>query len=202
MDYRDHDRGVWEGIFRGAPDTWLSAPPSALMTECRDFLRRHGVTRALDLGSGFGRWTNFVAAETRCSVVGIDYAVGGCILGSKLAEPAARSGFVAGEMTSLPFADATFDGFVAVLVLDNVARPEGRAAVRELDRVTRAAAPGFVVLNPWPMPAVDDARDNPTQSCTRHDYGDNEARESLLARWQVLSHGRREHDLRLFEVRT
>jgi SAM-dependent methyltransferase len=202
MGYRDDDKQVWEGIFRQAPEEWLSASPSVLMGECAAFLREHGATRVLDLGSGFGRWTVFLAAEARCSVVGLDYALGGGVLGSRLAPGSSRARFVTGEVNGLPFADESFDGFVAVLILDNLARSEGVAAARELSRVTRSGAPGFVVLNPWPMPTAEEATGNPTRSCTRHDYDDEEAEEVLLSGWRVRYRGRAEQGLRAYMVRS
>lgn len=201
MDYRRQDRAVWNDIFRQAAAAWLEAEPSRLMSECAEFLRRHRTRRVLDLGCGFGRWTNYVSETAGCAAVGVDYAVGGARLGARLAGPSARSAFVAGEITALPFADDTFDGFLAVLILDNVAVPEGRAAVGELERVVRPGSPGFVVLNPWPMPQGAGAADNPTRDCTRHDYGDDEAREVLLGGWEVASWRRAEHGLRAAEVR-
>lgn len=202
VDYRRHDKGVWEGIFREAPDAWLEAGPSALMCECASFLQQQGAERVLDLGSGFGRWSHFVSAEIGCRVVGVDYAVGGNRLARKLTPPGSRSGFVTGEITTLPFAEDTFDGFLAVLILDNVAEAEGMAAARELRRVTRAGSPGFVVLNPWPLPDEADSADNPTSACTRRDYSDEEALHLLLSPWKVLGWGRVEHELRAFRVRS
>lgn len=201
MDYREHDRGVWETIFREAPDEWLEAAPSPLMHQCASFLREHGADRVLDLGSGFGRWSHFVSRRLGCPVVGVDYALGGNHLARKLAPPGSRAGFVTGEITALPFADRTFDGFLAVLILDNVAEEEGRAAARELHRVTRPGSPGFVVLNPWPMPADADTADNPTSVCTRRDYSDEEAVRLLLSPWRVLARERGEHGLRALRVR-
>jgi SAM-dependent methyltransferase len=202
VGYREHDRGVWATIFREAPDSWLEAPPSALMRQCADFLREQGVERVFDLGSGFGRWSHFLSRQVGCRVVGIDYAVGGCHLARELTPPGSSSGFVTGEITALPFADHIFDGFLAVLILDNVAEAEGIAAVRELHRVTRPGSAGFVVLNPWPMPDQADSTDNPTRVCTRRDYSDEEALELLLSRWRVLAWERVEHDLRAFRVRS
>lgn len=200
VDYRKHDREVWEGIFQEAPDSWRSAPPSALMLDCCQLLASHAVTRVLDLGSGFGRWTNFVAEEAGCSVVGLDYAFGGGLLGSRLGSKIARSSFVNGEITNLPFGDSTFDGVIAVLILDNVSEPDGRAAIRELARVVRPGSPGFVVLNPSPMPSSAETEGNPTSSCTGHEYTDSRALEHLFPRWKVVSWGRVEHELRVFKI--
>lgn len=202
MDYRHHDRDVWEGIFQGAPAEWQRAAPSDLMRECAAFLRESRVSRVLDLGSGFGRWSNFVAGEAGCTVVGLDYAVGGSALARRLRPAGVRSGFVVGEVTALPFADSTFDGVIAVLILDNLSRSHGRSAVRELERVCRRGAPAFVVLNPWPMPASQEAAGNPTAGCTRHDYSDEEALGRLLSGWQVVRWDRVDHRLRSFRMRS
>lgn len=191
---------MWETIFRKAPDPWLVAAPSALMYQCASFLQEHGVERVLDLGSGFGRWSHFVSQRLGCTVVGLDYAVGGSRLACKLAASPSRATFVTGEITALPFADRTFDGLLAVLILDNVAEEEGRQAVRELGRVTRPGSPGFVVLNPWPMPADAHSAENPTGGCIRRDYSDADAVGLLLAGWRVLAWERVEHGFRAFRV--
>lgn len=201
MDYRSHDRRLWEHILQGSPAEWLSAAPSDLMHECAAFLRESRVSRVLDLGSGFGRWSNFVAREAPCAVVGLDYAVGGSALARRLRPAGTRSGFVAGEATALPFPDSTFDGVIAVLILDNLSRSHGRSAVRELERVCRPGAPAFVVLNPWPMPSPEDAEGNPTAGCTRYDYSDDEALASLFSGWSITGWGRTEHQLRAFRMR-
>jgi ubiquinone/menaquinone biosynthesis C-methylase UbiE len=201
VDYRSQDRDVWEGIFQGAPTEWLAAAPSELMRECARFLRESRVSHVLDLGSGFGRWSNFIAAEARCAVVGLDYAVGGSALARRLRPAGVRSGFVVGDVTALPFADSSFDGVVAVLILDNLSRSHGRSAVRDLERVCRQGAPAFVVLNPWPMPRPEATEGNPTAGCTRHDYSDDEALSWLLSGWHAVRWGRVEHQLRAFRMR-
>lgn len=200
-DHRRRDRQIWEGIFRDAPDPWKSAPPSEPMRECASFLQTYGAENVLDLGSGFGRWTRFLADDLGCRVVGVDSAVGGSRLGLKLARQPSRSPLLAAEITHLPFPSGTFDGFVAALILDNVAEAEGRLAVREVGRVVRSGSPGFVMLNPWPMPESADDAENPTRGCTRRDYRDHEAVGILLSEWQVLSWARGEHGFRLFRVR-
>lgn len=201
VDYRRHDRKVWEAIFRECSDDWLSAKPSLLMQECASFLEAHGVKRIVDVGSGFGRWTNFVADEAGCTVVGVDYALGGSHLGFRLATPSSRSRFLAAEITALPFPDDSFDGFIAILILDCVAGAEGEAAAREITRIAQRGSPGFVVFNPWPMPEGVDAVSNPTRTCTRRDYSDAEAFDLLSSRWTVLNWERSEHGFRRFKVR-
>ena len=163
-------------------------------------MRDRGARKVLDLGSGFGRWTNFVAQEFGATVVGVDYALGGCLLGQELCQPGAEALFSTGDMTRLPFRDDAFDGFVAVLILDNVEKAHGVAAVRELNRVLQPGSPGFVVHNPWPMPSAAETSGNPTASCSRHDWSDDEALEGLLGSWRVESWGRDEHELRWFLV--
>ena len=200
VDYRQRDRHVWEGIFRQAPDAWRSASVSDLMGECAGFLRDRGATKVLDLGSGFGRWTNFVAKETGAFIVGLDYALGGCRLGRELRPPEARSLFAVGGITHLPFRDDAFDAFVAILILDNVERSHGIEAARELTRVLQPDSSGFVVLNPWPMPSASETSGNPTASCTRHDWTDDQALTELLGSWTVESSGRGEHELRWFRL--
>lgn len=199
----EHNRKIWEAIFKDPPEAWSSVPPNQLMFDCAAFLRDQGVRRVLDLGSGFGRWSTFLSGELECTVVGLDYAFAGGRLGQLLAPRTERLAFVTGEIGHLPFADDSFDSFLAVLILDNVLEPEGRRAIRELTRVVEGDAPGLVVLNPWPMPPSAEAGDNPTASCRRRDYDDSEALELLgSGEWTVLEQTREEHGLRVYRVRT
>ncbi|MEM7052525.1 MAG: class I SAM-dependent methyltransferase [Acidobacteriota bacterium] len=171
------------------------------MLDCATFLQRARGRRVLDLGSGFGRWSNFLASEIDAAVVGIDSAVGGCALGARWRPEQARAVFTVGDVTRLPFTDQSFDAFLAVLIIDNMEKPEGQATLRELDRVLCPGALGFVVLNPWPMPPSADDSSNPTRTCRRHDFDDQEALE-LMASWQILSWERAEHGFRSFRVKT
>jgi ubiquinone/menaquinone biosynthesis C-methylase UbiE len=199
MDDRQHDQQVWQSIFENVASEWLSTPPSDLMRQCLHYFRRHPGRRMLDLGSGFGRWSVFFAENLGIAVTGVDYAFGGNLLGTRLAEQRrCNASFVTCEITALPFQREQFDNFVAVLILDNLAEEHARAAVWEMTRVLKAKAHGVVVLNPWPVGAPDEST-NPTATCTRRDYADEEV-SSLLKPLRVLASSRHEHGFRAFEV--
>lgn len=193
-DRRNTDRKTWEGIFATAPEEWLSAPPSPLMDMAAAHLA--GCRRILDLGCGFGRWAAHVARQTSARVVGIDYTIGGVVLGLALSPP--RTSFVTGEATILPFSDAAFDGFLAVLIIESLESPHNDAAVHELLRVAAQGSPGFFVFNPWPLPQGAEV-DNPTASCSG-EYLDDQRVQQLLSPFEIRGRYVAEHGLRCVEV--
>lgn len=169
------------------------------MRHCLAYFRLREGRRILDLGSGFGRWSVFLAASLGAAVTGIDYAYQGNLLGRKLAEqPGCHASFVTGDVANLPFLDAVFDRFVAALILDNLAEAHGRSAVSDLTRVMKGNAQGFVVLNPWPVAEGQDPS-NPTAACTRRDYADDEV-AGLLKPWRIRAKQTHAHGFRAFEL--
>src|SRR5688500_11242931 len=51
------DLEIWDRLFASVPAEWRTAPPSAAMTACAEWLGGLGVRSVLDLGCGIGRWT-------------------------------------------------------------------------------------------------------------------------------------------------
>lgn len=200
MNYLQRDRAIWEGIFKDADPAWLSAPPSDLMNRAAEFFRGAGAKHLLDAGSGFGRWSSYLASTLEARVTGLDSALGGAGLGRALvAGTGADAVFVAGEITALPFVSGSFDGVLAVLVLDNLERAHAHAAVEELARVASRGAALMAVFNPLERPSGEGGN-NPTAGCHGERY-DREEILDLLGDWRVVGEFVDEHALRAFEAK-
>jgi ubiquinone/menaquinone biosynthesis C-methylase UbiE len=106
---------------------------SAILASYRGHAQPHGV--ALDLGGGAGSMT--AVLEQSCErVITFDRE-------PSLLTHAKDS--VAGDLSQLPFADASFDVVAAFDVLEHVL-DEG-AALREIERVSRGAS--FITVDAW-----------------------------------------------------
>lgn len=106
--------------------------------------RTHPTGRTLEIGASSGEHLAFVPDATR-SATYIALDMRPCVTEPELARSIAESGicdFVAGDATSMPFADETFDRTVSTCVLAHVDDPE--STFRELRRVTRTG--GSVVI--------------------------------------------------------
>jgi SAM-dependent methyltransferase len=102
------------------------------------FVRFAGVEegeRVLDLGCGTGSLTAAIlSARSTVDVVGLDPSPA-FVDAARDRFPDARVRFETGDAQHLPFADATFDRVVSMLVLNFV--PDPGAAASEIRRVTR-----------------------------------------------------------------
>ena len=93
----------------------------------------------LDLGSGLGGPARLLAAESDCDVTGVDLSDEFVTVASTLTSLAGldqRVRFQTGDVTALPFADASFDHAVTIHVAMNIADRGGFYA--EAGRVLRA----------------------------------------------------------------
>jgi ubiquinone/menaquinone biosynthesis C-methylase UbiE len=108
----------------------------AATAELAEKLRPASGDRVLDIGSGLGGPSRFLAAERDCRVVGIDLTEEYCRAAAALAGwvgLAGRVGYVRGDATRLPFADAAFDHAWTQHVAMNVAdKPALYAEVRRV----------------------------------------------------------------------
>ncbi len=153
---------VWwaENFTQGADSEY----EECLLPLLRGFTHPAAGLRVLDAGCGEGQVARLLAAEG-ASVIGLDasgeqvrravlqekpFAALSC--GSKDSKDRAgegRSGarplYVRGDVCHVPFASATFDLAVALLVLDHV--PDLVAAVNEVSRVLRPSGRFIVFLN-------------------------------------------------------
>jgi len=167
-------------------DRWFETPvgKAVLKYEAElilELLRPDRGERILDAGSGTGIFTReFLALGAK--VVGLDISLamlvyaekkvalrqaqgeqGSTLLGSGEQGQAMRYSGVTADMTTLPFADRSFDKSVSIAALEFVA--DEKRAVAELFRVTR---PGGVVvvatlnsLSPWAARRNANARRDP-----------------------------------------
>jgi ubiquinone/menaquinone biosynthesis C-methylase UbiE len=87
--------------------------------------------RALDVGTGTGRYRAVLARSGGCQIVGVDFSWE--MLRAGAADPA--RGLVCGDATALPFADAAFDLTLASLMVGDIS--DLSRWVGELDRVLR-----------------------------------------------------------------
>jgi len=167
-------------------DRWFETPvgKAVLKYEAElilDLLRPGREERILDAGSGTGIFTREFLARG-AEVVGLDISLamlvyaekvaafrqaqgaqGSMLLGSGEQRQTMRYSGVTSDMTTLPFADRSFDKSVSVAALEFVA--DEKRAVAELFRVTR---PGGVVvvatlnsLSPWAARRSENAKRDP-----------------------------------------
>lgn len=123
-----------------AYDRWYETPLGRWVDQCEKdavlaLLPRLEGLRVLDAGCGTGIFSLWLAAKG-ARVVGLDRS--GAMLARARDKALEQSGtlrWVQGDLLSLPVADASFDGVLAMLCLDFIAaRP---AALQELARVLR-----------------------------------------------------------------
>lgn len=113
-----------------------------LAEQVRRFVEPRGDERALDAGTGTGALAFALAPVVR-EVVGVD------LVPELLAEARARAGpfpnveFLEGDITTLPFEDASFDLAATGSTIHHVPRPE--LLVAELTRVTKRGGTILVV---------------------------------------------------------
>jgi SAM-dependent methyltransferase len=98
-----------------------------------------GCKRILDAGCGNGRYTRFLLrrADRDALVTGFDLSQR-MLKRARKRVRSERVGFVAADLTRLPYADATFDAVVCGWVLEHL--PDPRPGLRELARVMKAGA--------------------------------------------------------------
>lgn len=114
--------------------------------------------RVLDFGCGVGRLSNALAGHVT-SVVGVDIAASMIDHAKRINRHPDRLTFAHYEGASLPFADASFDSAVSLMVLQHASPAIQIASLLELRRVVR---PGGVIVvqipsQPWPPRPLDRA---------------------------------------------
>ena len=113
--------------------------------------------RVLDLGCGAGRHT-YAALERGAHVVGVDLdadllrqvaAMSLALIDEGHVPDGATAGFVEGDATALPFADASFDRVIVSEVLEHI--PQDTAAMAEVERVLKPdGRAAITVPRHWP----------------------------------------------------
>ena len=117
-------------------------------------LKEHGLSfgeRVLDFGCGVGRLTNALA-EQAAEAVGVDIAESMIEQAERLNQYPGRVRFLSYDGTALPFADASFDSAISIIVLQHVRHPVQIACLLELQRVVR---PGGTLVVQIPSPKPD-----------------------------------------------
>jgi 2-polyprenyl-3-methyl-5-hydroxy-6-metoxy-1,4-benzoquinol methylase len=101
--------------------------------------------RVLDAGCGIGYGTNLLARAGASAATGVDVAE--AVIEAAIPGAAPGVSFIAGDLSALPFDDASFDVVVCFEVIEHVESPE--EAIAEL---TRVLAPEGVLLVSSPNP--------------------------------------------------
>lgn len=138
-------------------------------------------SRMLDIGCGWGRWM-MSAANTGWTPYGIDIKAEAAAAANRVLRAHSRAGqAVAGNLTSLPFADSYFDLVFSYSVLQHVSRQRARQCIAEILRVLKPGGQCMIELPVYPG-----------LTNWRHSRGDDEDPES----WDVRYYGWRElHEL-------
>ena len=134
-----------------------------------DFAKVGDADRVLDAGCGTGSLVQAILQRTqRARVVGIDPAEA-AVAYARTRFPDARASFDCGSAFNLPYADASFDRSLSLLVLHLLKQPG--AAASEMLRVTRAG--GTVAACTWDR-AGQEMSELFWEECVRLDPGAEE----------------------------
>lgn len=118
--------------------------------------------RMLDIGCGWGRWMTS-AALAGWTPYGIDLKSEAAAAANRVLRAHSRPGqAVAGNLTSLPFADSYFDLVFSYSVLQHVSRQRAKSCITEIMRVLKPGGrcmiefPVYPGLTNWRHPKGDD----------------------------------------------
>lgn len=162
------------GVLEAAKQRHLGHPPELLATSLltmpglREVTNALGLSpghRLLDLGCGSGAFGCWIARETGCDVVGVDFssvAVGHARSSAPgfglLAE---RAEFVVGDLTATGLPDESVD---AVMVIDSIQFASGPAVAAECRRVLRPG--GRIAITGWePVDRADPVHSDRLRTC-------------------------------------
>ena len=114
---------------------WLKPEPDVL--RAIDLFDKNGIKKALDLGCGVGRHS-LALSRAGIEVWAVDMSPAGLSFAQKEAEDTGLTiNFKQGEMTSLPFEDASFDYVLAWNVIYHGVHEVVRKSLAEIHRVLR-----------------------------------------------------------------
>jgi ubiquinone/menaquinone biosynthesis C-methylase UbiE len=172
--------------------------------EIADLLDIAATDHILDIGSGIGGPTRYMAHRFGCQVTGIDLTAEFCDVARHLTQLLGLQGrvkFELGDALAMPFADGGFDGAYSMNVSMNIADKAG--FYREIHRVLRPG--GWLMLSEiakgtgadldYPTPWADSARTSflstPEETLRGLEDAGFEVVESRDTREQALAFGAR-----------
>jgi SAM-dependent methyltransferase len=142
----------------GADEFHAGKGLSALKARQVDMLDPRPGTRVLDLGCGRGE-VLLACARRGAAVAGIDYSAAAVEISRETLDGMADAEVVQGDVTRLPWPDATFDRVLSGDVIEHLDAADGEAMLREAHRVLRPGgtlvvhtAPNRLFLDvTWPL---------------------------------------------------
>ena len=140
-----HDPGgmnpaEFDNIARSERDFWWYRGQRAILFRILEpFLAGRRIARALEAGCGTGYFSRLMQHERRWPVVPMDLSADGLRFARSMGVERA----VQGDISSLPFADSSFDMVLSIDVLPHLPRGSELPAVREMARVL---APGGLAV--------------------------------------------------------
>lgn len=140
-----HDRGgmnpaEFDNIARSERDFWwYRGQRDILFRVLEPFLAGRRITRALEAGCGTGYFSHLMQHERRWPVIPMDLSADGLRYARSMGVERA----VQGDISTLPFADNSFDMVLSIDVLPHLPRGAELPAIREMARVL---APGGLAV--------------------------------------------------------
>ncbi len=123
----------WESVYQSGQR--MDIPPHPEMKLVADLFERSGVRRILDLGSGGGRHTVYLAT-LGFDVYGLDSSPTGLAYTLRvLSEKGLSAHLTLHEMNPLPFDDSYFDAVISIQVIHHNRLEGVRSTIREIRRV-------------------------------------------------------------------
>ncbi len=125
----------WESVYRSGQK--MDIPPHLEMKRVAELFKQSGVKRVLDLGSGGGRHTIYLAG-LGFDVFGLDSSPTGLSYTLKvLNEKGLTANLTLHDMSSLPYHNMYFDAVISIQVIHHNNVDGIRKTVREIRRVLR-----------------------------------------------------------------
>jgi cyclopropane fatty-acyl-phospholipid synthase-like methyltransferase len=182
VNYNLDDQKRWDQLFASVPPEWKDAPATGAMKACLKFLLANRASNVLDVGCGVGRWAVYLA-KAGLRVTAFDFSQNAIDFATTWAGGEGLDiQFTCQAITAPTFPGGRFDGAVAALVFDNVAREEMYVAITLIRSSLIEGGGLFALFNP--LMTEEEKRkeadsDNPTAGITNVSYTDDELLESF-----------------------
>lgn len=126
---------VWDEIYKKGD--FLKLPPHPEIRELAELFKKERIRQILDLGSGGGRHTIYLASK-RFDVYGLDLSSTGLAYALNiLSKKGLTAHFTLHDITTLPYDDNYFDAIISVQVIHHNKLKDIRKTVGEIKRVLR-----------------------------------------------------------------